>query len=78
MPDDGDRGEVIGKFEKFYWPHKPVLLAKVNKWRGMVLVCWCHPEPCHADVIADTANAVLRGEGTAQEIADQLAEFERS
>jgi hypothetical protein len=74
MPDDGDRGEVIGKFEKFYWPHKPALLAQIADWQGKVLVCWCHPEDCHAEVIAATANAVFRGEGTAQQVADRLAD----
>jgi hypothetical protein len=74
MPDDGDRGEVIGKFEKFYWPHKPALLAQIADWQGKVLVCWCHPEDCHAEVIAATANAVFRGEGTAQQVADRFAD----
>jgi len=76
MPDDGDRGEVIAKFEKFYWPHKPGLLDKIVDWRGKVLVCWCHPEACHADVIANTVNAALRGEGTPQAIADQFADID--
>jgi len=76
MPDDGDRGEVIAKFEKFYWPHKNGLLDQIVDWRGKVLVCWCHPEPCHGDVIADTINAVARGEGTPQAIADQFADID--
>lgn len=76
MPDDGDRGEVIAKFEKFYWPYKPGLLDKISEWRGKVLVCWCHPEACHADVIAQTVNAVLRDEGTPQEIADRFADID--
>lgn len=77
MPDDGDRADVIDKFEVFYWPNKPALLDQIATWSsGKVLVCWCHPERCHADVIAATANAALRGEGTPQEIADAMADHD--
>lgn len=77
IPDDGDRADVIDKFEVFYWPNKPALLDQIATWSGgKVLVCWCHPERCHANVIAATANAVLRGEGTPQEVADAIADHD--
>ena len=56
IPDDGDRNEVIGKFEKYYWPHKAKLQADAPGLLGKVLGCWCHPEPCHCHVIAKAAN----------------------
>jgi hypothetical protein len=73
MPDDGDRDEVIAKFEKFYWPHKPELLRQVPEHAGKVLACWCYPERCHGHVIAETINRVIAGEGTAEEIAEEIA-----
>jgi hypothetical protein len=57
MPDDGDRAEVVGKFTKFYLPHKNGLLAKMPSLRGKVITCWCHPEECHGHVIAKIVNA---------------------
>lgn len=78
MPDDGGRDEVIAKFEKFYWPHKPALLAQVSDLAGAgkVLACWCHPQPCHGDCIAETINRVAAGDGTAQEIAEEIADHD--
>jgi hypothetical protein len=73
IPNDGDRDEVILKFEKFYWPHKPALLEQVPALAGKVLACWCYPERCHGHVIAETANRVSAGDATAQQIADEIA-----
>lgn len=36
---------------------EPGLLARVPLLRGSVLACWCAPEPCHADVLAQLADA---------------------
>lgn len=32
------------------------ILANFHTLRGKVLACWCHPHPCHADVLVDLAN----------------------
>ena len=53
MPDDGDRDEVIRNFANYYLPHKPSLLKNIPGLKGKVLGCWCYPEPCHGDVIAE-------------------------
>lgn len=76
MPGDGDRALVVGKFSKFYLPHKPRLLADTPGLAGMVLGCWCHPEECHAHVIAEVCNRARAGDGTAEEVADQIAEVD--
>jgi hypothetical protein len=76
MPDDGDRGEVVAKFEKFYWPHKTALLERVPDLTGKVLACWCYPQPCHGDCIAETINRVAAGDGTAEEIAEGIADHD--
>lgn len=50
---DGDREEVIAKFEK----HCAHLRADAdNELRGKVLLCYCSPLACHGDVLARWAN----------------------
>lgn len=58
MPSDGDRDVVCDNYAAHYLPHKPSLLKKLPNLRGKVLVCWCHPERCHGDHLAERANAV--------------------
>jgi hypothetical protein len=74
MPDDGERADVVGKFTRFYLPHKDGLLARMPTLRGKVLGCWCHPEECHGHVIAEIVNGEAVGLGTAEQLADQVAE----
>jgi Domain of unknown function (DUF4326) len=76
MPDDGDREEVVGKYSKFYLPHKNGLLLKMPSLRGKVLVCWCHPQECHGHIIAEIVNREAAGEGPAASIADAIAEVD--
>jgi len=76
MPDDGDRDDVIEIFAKFYWPHKRELLRQVPEHAGKVLACWCYPERCHGHVIAETINRVAAGEGSAKEIAEDIANYD--
>ena len=36
----------------------PILLARLAELSGgKILLCWCHPLPCHGDVLAKRANA---------------------
>jgi len=76
MPDDGDRAHVVAKFSKFYLPNKDQLLARIPTLRGKVLGCWCHPEECHGHIIAEIVNRQADGDGTAEQLADQLAEVD--
>jgi hypothetical protein len=73
IPEDGERAEVVSKFAKFYLPHKNGLLCEITNLSGKVLGCWCHPEECHGHAIAEVVNRVAAGEGTAEEIADNIA-----
>jgi len=57
MPGDGDRDAVCDNFANYYMPHKPSLLKKIPTLKGKVLVCWCHPERCHGDHLAELANS---------------------
>ena len=56
LPYDGSRDEVIANYRDFYLPHKPSLLSRIGELRGQALACWCFPEPCHGDVLANLAN----------------------
>ena len=49
MGKDGDRNQVCYNYEKYYLPHKPSLLNKINNLKGKALGCWCSPEKCHCD-----------------------------
>jgi hypothetical protein len=74
MPDDGEREEVVAKFTKFYLPHKNKLLSRISELRGKVLGCWCHPEECHGHYIAEIVNKEANHDGTAEQLANQLAD----
>jgi hypothetical protein len=65
MPDDGDRAEVIRNYADHYLPFKPSLQRDAGELMGgKALGCWCAPEPCHGDILAEIANDnfVLSGE----------------
>ena len=56
MPSDGDRDTVIANYAMRYLPYKPSLQKKIPNLKGKVLVCWCYPEACHGDHLAEVAN----------------------
>lgn len=51
---DGTREEIINKYE-IYIKNKlnndPELIEKLLELKGKNLGCWCHPEPCHGDIL---------------------------
>lgn len=54
---DGDRAEVIERYER-YLLESPHLLASLHELKGKTLGCWCAPQPCHGDVLARRADAL--------------------
>ncbi len=58
--NDGTRTEVIAKY-RAYLLASPALMAALLELRGKVLGCSCFPLACHADVLAEYANAVEYG-----------------
>jgi hypothetical protein len=52
---DGTRDEVISKYRAYLMLNQP-LFDKLGELRGKDLICWCAPEPCHADVLLELAN----------------------
>jgi hypothetical protein len=53
---DGTRAEVMAKY-RAYLLELPDLLDLVPKLRDKTLACWCAPELCHADILAELADA---------------------
>ena len=51
---DGDRKTVIKKYKEWITQNK--LMKDLPKLKGKDLLCWCAPEPCHADVLLVLAN----------------------
>ncbi|MFD8999669.1 DUF4326 domain-containing protein [Streptomyces sp. NPDC059582] len=54
---DGSRAEVMAMY-RAYLLERPELLDRVVELHGRALACWCAPEPCHADVLAELADAL--------------------
>jgi hypothetical protein len=51
---EAERDRVIKEFEKDIrkkLADDPSLQEKLLSLKGKVLGCWCHPEPCHADIL---------------------------
>jgi hypothetical protein len=62
--EDGDRDEVIRKFEYDFnydkFPNKNK--DAVHELKGKTLGCFCKPERCHGDILADYLNSYDDGE----------------
>lgn len=52
---DGNREQVIAKYRAWI-KTKPELLASIHELKDKKLLCFCHPLPCHGDVLAELAN----------------------
>ncbi len=56
---DGTREQVIAKY-RVYVRQFPKLTAALPELRGKTLGCWCKPQACHGDVLAELAEAGAR------------------
>jgi hypothetical protein len=52
---DGSRRKVIQRYRTYILGNAE-LLALLPTLKGKVLGCWCAPQECHGDVLADLAN----------------------
>jgi hypothetical protein len=52
---DGSRAVVIARYRDWLCS-RPELLADLPALRGKRLGCFCAPEPCHGDVLAELAD----------------------
>ena len=53
---DGSREQVIAKYREM--AEATFSTADLEELRGKTLGCWCAPEPCHADVLAELVDAL--------------------
>lgn len=60
---DGDRFDVVAKHERWLADQHDLLKA-LDELKDRDLVCWCHPLPCHGDVLHRLGHAT-RGERVA-------------
>lgn len=49
------RGEAIAKY-RYRLLNSPHLLERLHELRGKRLACWCVPEACHGQVLAEMAD----------------------
>jgi hypothetical protein len=54
---DGSRKEVIEKYS-LYINNNEQLKKDLPELKGKILGCWCAPEACHGDILAELANAI--------------------
>ena len=47
---DGTLEQVIERYRE-YLTSRPDLLKRLPELQGKILGCWCHPKPCHGDVL---------------------------
>ena len=50
-----NRAYVIARYRR-YIRSRPELLARLGELRGKRLGCYCHPFPCHGDVLVELVN----------------------
>ena len=59
----GDRAAVIERYRRWLWNEirqGRIQRAELTRLAGKDLVCWCAPEPCHAEVLARAAQWAAR------------------
>lgn len=54
---DGDRADVIRKYRNWIMRQPDLLARAKTELRGQRIACWCAPEACHGDVLAEIADA---------------------
>ena len=54
---DGTREEVIAKHKAWLVENKE-LMSHIHELKGKVPDCWCAPQACHGDTLAELANRV--------------------
>ena len=54
---DGDRAEVIAKYRAWLLARPHLVERAKRELKGKVLGCWCSPQACHGDVLAEVANS---------------------
>lgn len=53
---DGNREQVIQKYENYILNNPELLESAIIELRGKDLVCFCSPQPCHGDILLKIVN----------------------
>lgn len=58
IPYNGNREKVIFLYREWLLkPEQKELLESIkSELKGKILGCWCSPQPCHGDILAEIAN----------------------
>ena len=56
--ENGDDRETVLKKYREWLLQQTDLLDQLHELRGKVLGCWCKPQLCHGDVLAELADAI--------------------
>lgn len=56
----GTRKQVVSKYALSLLDNLKLVEDIRKELKGKDLVCWCAPEPCHADVLMEIANEETR------------------
>lgn len=51
------RDEAVQKYRDWIQT-QPQLLTQIPTLKGKILACWCKPQACHGDVLAELADAI--------------------
>ena len=51
------RDEAVARYRE-YIRTRPELLARLPELKNKTLGCWCHPQACHGDILAELADAL--------------------
>ena len=46
-------------WKTFMQGQRKTVLARIGELHGKVLRCWCKPQPCHGDYLAELADALV-------------------
>lgn len=65
---DKTRAEVIEMYRD--WIVKQSIYVHISELQGRRLACWCHPQSCHGDVLAELADATLQPRAATTDGAD--------
>jgi len=53
---DGSREEVIQKYRQWILDNPTLIAQLATELKGKTLGCWCKPNTCHGDVLAELAD----------------------
>lgn len=59
---DGDRDEVLRKFRDYFYERlrvDSIFWGQVSSLQGKTLGCFCKPQDCHGDIIAEYVDGGL-------------------